>query len=435
MSTIIDVYESILGYVNLEHDTSNGGIVTRVGDDVHPFMLKNQFDKSVPVVLPTSEQLRSGTQADKVIFHPLAEDLFVEEESAVMRAFARVVNNKLNHVVGRVMLGLVTLLSTPDEHQHLTEAQMELLIQIADVEKGAVDALWKVIKEGDRKDPSRVFIYLYLKRKSTIGGKLYGKGGIITFPFYDGLKAQTGKPKKHTELYMKVLEFMLPGLGNHDMYSYGSNADVAPYFDSLMVGSKGVTDRLNKIITIYESYLSKLYDDLDSMRFSMEWVKYFDNIDNLRVAIKSVPSQIPPAIDKVVVEPMAPLMTHSTPRAQPAATRQTPPSAPVARPSTPVVVNGKVSVDQFLAANPSIGQPPPPPQGYYPPQGYPPQQGYYPPQQYPQQGYGTYQQPLPPPPPPPRSYRPEPRWSVPPVNEQVDQYGRVIPPKTGTSFY
>ena len=430
MSTIIDVYESVLSYVNLEHDEETGGIVTRVGDEVHPFMLKNQHDTLVPVVLPTSDQLRSGTQVDKIIFHPLAEDLFVLEESAVMRAFTRVVNIKLNHAIGRVMLGLVTLLSTPEEHQYLTEEQMEILLQIPEVDKGATEALMKVIKDGDKQDPSRVFSYLYLKRKATIADKMYGKGGIITFPFYDGLKQQTGKLKKHTVMFTKVLEFMLPGLGNHDMYSYGSTTDIAPYFNALMMGSKNVTDRLNKIIDIYEPFLSKLYPDLDKLKFTMEWVRYFDNLDNLRVAIKSVPSQVPPKIDKVTVEPMRVEPQRVTPpggsRGLPqysAAVTPTPPPAQV----TPV--NGKVSMDQLLAANPNMVQ------SQVPPHGYP--QGGYPPQGYPQ--YDTRYDRRPPPPPPPRSYRPEPQWGQQQQPQVMyDQYGRPLMPSpqpVGTTFF
>lgn len=422
MSTDINtLYTDILAFAGMAVD-ENGCVYT-------PLNGEKQFAvvKGLPIVLPTEQHLRTANIKEKLIFHPLSENILNQGEPEMVLKLRKCINIRLNYVFGILAQSLLTLAASPKIHQQLSPDQTELLVVLKDVDdttrKHWAELLTRVFAQ------KKSFVEIYVRYGGTYKGNRYFRIGVTSFPIYDDLKPEKGPllgvslRNKDRAMLRELYRFILPGIDQPEQYSFGSNSNTAPYLEALMRAAMNVASRFNTIVDQYRDYIFREDDgvSLDQLTFTAQWVEAFDNLDALLPLIHRIPSQevsamlqTPPPAPSPIPTPAAP--TYPLPAPSPAPTQAAIPAfQPPAPPAPPPVPNLQYTAQGTLdfksleqmrqgmggGINPFAA-------GWMPPQGYTPP-GYGAPPPYAPPGYGPpgyppgYQpgMPLPPQAPPP----------------------------------
>lgn len=285
---LLELYKGILRTAGLEAD-SQGYVKIAVGDEREPAVVNGK-----PLVLPTSEQLRSARPDDRTVFHPLSENI-LRGESDVLAYLRKAMNVRLNTTFALVSLSLLQIAASPAEHAKLSPDQQEFLSRVKDVDEKTYHTLVRLIKEMPVSQTQQAFVSIYLKRSGTIEGRRYSRVGVISFPLYHALKAAETTNEvygvkmrvKDRESLLALLEYMVPRIGEAESHHVGSDSRVAPYLDALMQAVAAVAGPLNDVITLFANVI----DDAERMLFDSSWVEAFENLNAWEVEARSVPMQ------------------------------------------------------------------------------------------------------------------------------------------------
>ena len=283
-----EVYSSILAFAGLEAD-ADGYISTIVANNREPAVMGG-----LRLVLPMDQHLRNPNPKEKVIFHPLSENI-LRGESEVITKLRDVLNIRLNYTFGIVGNALLNLAASPEEHHKLTPDQTELLIALKDVDDITTRHFASIILEGIKNQANKMFMNIYLKRGGSIGEKRYSRAGILTFSLYEDLLKDGGEiygvklRVKDRDALKKLYEFMLPGIETDTTcYNRGSDSTIAPYLDALMKTAMAIASRFNDIFDQY----GKFIEFSDSLVFNGDWVETFENLNVMTSELRRVPAQL-----------------------------------------------------------------------------------------------------------------------------------------------
>jgi hypothetical protein len=434
------IYTDILAFAGKKVD-DQGQVYALVNEDKQYTMVKG-----LPVVLPTDAQLRSGNLKEKVIFHPLSENILNQGEPDTVVMLRKCINIRLNYSFGIIAQSLLRLAASPKLHQQLSPDQTELLVVLKDADATMLKHWSELIQKVFIQKKS--FVDIYVRYGGTYKGQRYFRVGVTSFPVYEELKAEKGAlfgvnlRNKDRLTLRELYRFILPGIDLPEQYSFGSNSNVAPYLEALMHSAMNVAGRFNATMEQYQDYMidESAGVTMDMLRFSADWVEAFENLDGLLPLIRRIPPQLgndAPTTAAPAPAPAAP----SYPVPAPPPSMPMPMAAPMpgAAPTATdlqytsrgldfnSLVRNKpqlaMAANPFAPAMPAWGPPQmpqmppyagglynPQAQAAYPPPGYPQAPGY-PPQMaqmpgmvqpYPQPGmYGAQGYPNPPPPYPP----------------------------------
>lgn len=267
------IYESILKFAGLETDNS-GYIYTVIGDRKEPISIDG-----LRLVLPTQEQLRQFNPKEKIIFHPLREDMLCEE-SSVINKFRDAINIRLNYTIDIVVKSLLNLIASPELHKWLPPEQANILISFNDCdEKTITDFLGYSISLMKSK-PDSAFTNIFLK-KGLDGKDKFRRLAVVSYPFYcciDDLMLG----QKDKQIFKKVFEYIFSDMQIKD--DYGSNSFVAPYLDALMNAAVDIASKLNDIVMLYSDFI----EDAELLLFNLDWCVYFKDLDELFFIAKEV---------------------------------------------------------------------------------------------------------------------------------------------------
>lgn len=279
---LLDVYRAVLRYCGLDAD-DQGYISLVVDDKREPAMIEG-----LRMVLPTDHHQRSFNPQEKIIFHPLTENI-LREASEVIQKLKHIVNVRLNVAIGIVGQSLLNLVASPAMHKKLSPEQAELLLVIKDADEKSVTNFISLMVNGIRSNPERLFTNIYLKRGGTYREKRYSRVGIVTFPFYVNLLDDKIEKirVKDKETYHQLFNYIFPNLEDPEEYNFGSDSNVAPYLEALLRTSANIASRLNDIIQLYKDYI----DDAERLMFDAEWMEYFQDLNALIPEIRKVPTQ------------------------------------------------------------------------------------------------------------------------------------------------
>lgn len=284
MSKLIDFYKQILKLGGLVSDKS-GLVSAMIEDESVPFTVKGKR-----LALPLKENMAKTD--DLVIFHPLNEN-FLRGESDVMQRYRSAINTRMNFVIGCMMEELLTLITSTGEHQKLSPDQSEVLSVAHEADESTLTRFSQLMKAMGPGDKEKCFVNIYLKKTATIKGKVYKRGAIVSFPFYKELikKEKTvygvALRIKDREAIQKLMEFIIPGIGDEESYNKGSSGDLSPFLDALLKGVIGIASNINSIAETYKDFLP-LYDQY---QYGDEWVDTMDNIHLLEPEIRMIPMQ------------------------------------------------------------------------------------------------------------------------------------------------
>lgn len=276
---ILTIYEQIMDFCGLTVSDDKVYVKTKEGKE--PFLVDGK-----QLVIPSSNILRNFRPDEMVVFHPMSEDI-IKGETPIISKLRYAINVRLNIASAIVIQSLLNLIGSPEYHGKLSPEQTELLYNRIDLDDKTVKAFTShMIKEVSEKE-DRLFVSIYLKRAGMLGKEKYARVGVTTFPFYHSLV--TGEKykfrAKDIDAFKTIQEFIFPDIGNDEAYSYGSDSDVAPYFDALMISSYKIASRLNDLIKLYHDYIDKP----ESIAFNLDWYDGIKDMDNYKAEIRSIP--------------------------------------------------------------------------------------------------------------------------------------------------
>lgn len=349
---LIEIYKAVLKYCGLEADDQ--GFISTSLDDKH----QPAFIDGLRMVLPTDHQLRNSNTKERIIFHPLTENI-LRGESEVIQKLKSALNVRLNMTIGIIGHALLEIVASPAVHARLSPEQGELLLAITDSDQKAVDSWQSVMLNGVKTNPDRLFTNIYLKRGGTHRDKRYSRVGIVTFPFYTNLiEGKVEKIRaKDKETFKQLMEFIFPNLQDAEEYNFGSDSHVAPYMEALLRSSANLASRLNDIILLYQEFIG----EADKILFDAEWMEYFQDMDSLIPEIRKIPVQqgndgVVPRTEEAPAPAAAPALMAPAP----AVNYGAPASPPAVRPAEPVKTKRGLDFGAMTAANPALAMTPNP---------------------------------------------------------------------------
>lgn len=300
--------------------------------------------KGKRLVLPKKHQLANSDWSDRIVFHPMYENV-LREESKVLEKYRSLVNMRINFTIGVVAVALLQLASSTAEHSKLNPDQTEFLTRVKAIDEKALATFKKILESIEPSASKESFVSIYLKRAGSVAGKKFARAGIVTFPFYSRLNDETVYGQKvrakDREIMKSVMEYIYPDIATEHHYNCGSDSNVAPYMEAFLKTVLGLIAPLNDIIMLFKNVIP----DLEDMAFSSDWVEMLDNLDGLLPEIRMIPMQ--PGNEGAVVKPAS----------EPAATAPVTAAPVVAAVTAAPVVQPVQSPYNFMPANPAFATP------------------------------------------------------------------------------
>jgi len=276
---LINLYKKILKYIGLSYD-DEGFIYLGLKDEKIQLSIDNKI-----VVLPTPEQLKSFNGEEKILFHPLAENILENGEPKLVKKLRECLNVRFNTITSEVSQKLLDIVLSPELHKKLDSSQMEILTVIKDADNKTLANFSGQLLTLAKKDIRSLFVNSYIKRGGMYRGKKYSRVAVTTFPFYE--KIDEFKVRKKDKVVFKdLIRFIFPEVDDEEAYNYGSNSRVAPFLDALMMGSLKIAENLNDVVSVYAPYL----EDYESLTFDSSWFEDFQDLESLVSEIRKIPA-------------------------------------------------------------------------------------------------------------------------------------------------
>jgi hypothetical protein len=343
---LLSVYRDVLDYASMSAD-SQGYVKNAHGGSNESILIEGK-----QLVLPYPEQLRNFDSKQKMIFHPMAENIF-KGESEIIQLLKKRICIKLNISTAAVIQALINIVASPDLHARMNPQQAELFSVNMDADIKTLANFVKVMTVGIKTKPESAFVSMYLNRGGVYKGTKHSKVSVVTFPLYEQLTKEAKIPNgislehlriKDKDCITKLFQFIFPGLETPEQYNYGADTTIAPYLDALMLGSARVASKINDVVELYKDYI----DDAESVMFTSEWLDDISNMDNLKSDIRRIPVQqnMDGSTVVEVTEEVKPLTTVQMP-VQQATVMQAPPQRNA-------VSKGKVSFEDAVQTNPMV---------------------------------------------------------------------------------
>lgn len=353
---LLDFYRAVLRSASLEAE-DNGAISAVTGNDVDPKLIDGQR-----LVLPTKAQLSNPDWADRIVFHPIEENI-LRGESKIIENLRRDMNIKVNLSAMSLVYELMTLAASKASHAKLNPDQLEILTLVPEASEKDLEFLRALFKKMPFDKPSESLVSFYIKR----GGKAEGKGwrrlGVASFPLFTELTS--GEPKvlgvkppstKVRDNVTKLLNYIIPNMNTPEIYNRGSDDDTAPYFDALLRLFRSIASPINDAVLLFANVL----DDSDKSLLEADWYDAASDLGQFRRLIPAMkgnsgsspegddePAAPAPAAAHTPVTTASLLGNYQPVVAAPAA------AVPAA---APVGANGKVSFSDLMRASPQLQQ-------------------------------------------------------------------------------
>ena len=292
---IIELYESILKTANL-FVTEDGYVNHILANSKEPVTVKGKS-----LVLPTPAHLANPNWENRIVFHPLSENI-LRAESDVLEKLRAGLNIRFNYTITVLVRALLNIAASPDEHPKLTPEQSDFLSHVKDADEKTIKAFSDLCDAMPAGQTTKSFVSIYLKRSGNIKGKQHKRCGIVSFPLYtelvnvkkDRVIFGVSLRAKDVVLFKNLFEWLIPGIGEPESYNVGADSQVAPYLEALMKAVANVASPLNAVIELFRKPLGvdkNGVDEADEMMFESAWLETFDNLAVMVPEIRMIPMQ------------------------------------------------------------------------------------------------------------------------------------------------
>lgn len=296
---LIQIYKDILSTAWMT--ANEKGVISRLIDpetgEKSPVMIEDNTDnkKKKTAVLPIKENLVGLDNSEFLVIHPLNENPS-KPASPVVDFLRRMMSVRLNWVLSTMLPELLVFASSPAKHDLLKPEQLDILTCLADAGKDSASKFLKLLEASKAKNGHfATIVSVYLTRGGVVKEKTYHRAAIVKFTLYEELiKAGSDNvvmgvklSKKDRDLFKKLFERVIPGIDNPQHYSTGSNANVAPFMDSMMNTFLKLFSITNDMVENYRV----VFSIPDLMIVPMEWSDELMDIDSLSSIVRLVPPQ------------------------------------------------------------------------------------------------------------------------------------------------
>ena len=296
---LIQIYKDILSTAWMS--ANEKGVISRLIDpetgEKSPVMIEDNTDnkKKKTAVLPIKENLVGLDSNEFLVIHPLNENPS-KPASPVVDFLRRMMSVRLNWVLSTMLPELLVFASSPAKHDLLKPEQLDILTCLADAGKDSASKFLKLLEASKAKNGHfSTIVSVYLTRGGVVNEKTYHRAAIVKFTLYEELvKAGSDNvvmgvklSKKDRDLFKKLFERVIPGIDNPQHYSTGSNANVAPFMDSMMNTFLKLFSITNDMVENYRV----VFSIPDLMIVPMEWSDELMDIDSLSSIVRLVPPQ------------------------------------------------------------------------------------------------------------------------------------------------
>ena len=296
---LIQIYKDILSTAWMS--ANEKGVISRLIDpetgEKSPVMIEDNTDnkKKKTAVLPIKENLVGLDNSEFLVIHPLNENPS-KPASPVVDFLRRMMSVRLNWVLSTMLPELLVFASSPAKHDLLKPEQLNILTCLADAGKDSASKFLKLLEASKAKNGHfSTIVSVYLTRGGVVNGKTYHRAAIVKFTLYEELvKAGSDNvvmgvklSKKDRDLFRKLFERVIPGIDDPQHYSTGSNANVAPFMDSMMNTFLKLFSITNDMVENYRV----VFSIPDLMIVPMEWSDELMDIDSLSSIVRLVPPQ------------------------------------------------------------------------------------------------------------------------------------------------
>ena len=297
--SLIQIYKDILSTAWMS--ANEKGVISRLIDpetgEKSPVLIEDNTDnkKKKTAVLPIKENLVGLDSNEFLVIHPLNENPS-KPASPVVDFLRRMMSVRLNWVLSTMLPELLVFASSPAKHDLLKPEQLDILTCLADAGKDSASKFLKLLEASKAKNGHfATIVSVYLTRGGVVKEKTYHRAAIVKFTLYEELiKAGSDNvvmgvklSKKDRDLFKKLFERVIPGIDNPQHYSTGSNANVAPFMDSMMNTFLKLFSITNDMVENYRV----VFSIPDLMIVPMEWSDELMDIDSLSSIVRLVPPQ------------------------------------------------------------------------------------------------------------------------------------------------
>lgn len=285
---LITLYKALLdlGGMSADRDGFVSGKLPGSTQDPAPVTIKGKR-----LVLPTQKQLTTSGWEDRIVFHPLYENV-LRGESQVIEKLRMLITMRLNVTLGVLCTGLLELAGSTDEHQKMNPDQSMFLAKVRMIDAKSLDN-WKDLLKGlEPAEGKQNFVHVFLKRSGTVAGKKHARVGVVNFPVMKALcndeKVFNFKPRnKDRDVFKNLLEYIFKDILNEGAYNAGSDSSIAPYTDAMLRTFLNLIAPINDVIDLF----SDIRPELADLKFNSDWVEELDKLETYHVDIRSIPMQ------------------------------------------------------------------------------------------------------------------------------------------------
>lgn len=285
---LITLYKALLdlGGMSADRDGFVSGKLPGSMQDPAPVTIKGKR-----LVLPTQKQLTTTGWEDRIVFHPLYENV-LRGESQVIEKLRSLITMRINVTLGVLCTGLLELAGSTDEHSKLNPDQSMFLAKVRMIDAKSLDNWKDLLKALEPADGKQNFIHVFLKRSGTVAGKKHARVGVVNFPVMKALcsdeKVFNFKPRnKDREVFKNLLEYVFKDIVNDGAYNAGSDSSIAPYTDAMLRTFLNLIAPINDVIDLF----SDIRPELADLKFNSDWVEELDKLESYHVDIRSIPMQ------------------------------------------------------------------------------------------------------------------------------------------------
>lgn len=291
---IIELYKSILASASMVADKEGCVSVDNVklspqtkGEKLTPVLIAGKR-----MVLPTPEQLSNPDWTDRIVFHPLSENV-MRGESEIIERLRKDLTIRLNATFVGLSTSLLNIVASTAEHHKLSPEQSEVLSVVKNVDDDSVAIFSNYCLKFAQTGGMESLITLFLKRGGIVNGKKHSRAGIVKFPIYEELLTESATHagvklrKKDIKAFTSLIEYILPDVDKPEAYNRGSSSDIAPYLDALMKSFMGVGSKFNDVLDMFKSHIP----NPDGLVLESGWVETFDNLEVMLTQIRRIPMQ------------------------------------------------------------------------------------------------------------------------------------------------
>lgn len=287
---IIEDYKILLA-LGWMYDVGDGLVSARYGDELMPATVNGKR-----IVLPTQAQMKNTNWDNLIGFHPVREsyNLGVSDMLASLRDQYE---QRFHATIAHFMKQLLTVANDQKNQKNLTTEQSQVLNALPKITKNTLESFNTLLKQTNSRGDTSPFIRFVIRRGGTVGGRVYGRAGLVKFPIYEELIASKDAPingvtltAKDRLMMIELFEFIFPTLkGNPEAFCVGVDSRSAPFMESLVRSTIKVAKQLEKSAAPYLDII--MLPELLTFPKDMDyWLDVFDSKDKVERLAETIPN-------------------------------------------------------------------------------------------------------------------------------------------------